>query len=133
MAAAPSLLRSEESRPRPMRDVIGGDQQVSLNFLKPEGCRIVVSSVDGTLRAQMVDRPREKQTPPRRCPDIKAAAGRLLEVQVPFQCLGAAKASTVAFIVALNRRGAEVEHHPRHRPIEVQVPDERFASRNWTA
>jgi hypothetical protein len=40
---------------------------------------------------------------------------------------------TVAFIVAINLRGAEVEHHPRHRPIELQVTDERFPSRNWTA
>ena len=61
------------------------------------------------------------------------AAGRLLELQVPFQCLGASKDATVAFIVAINHHGAEVEHHPRHRPIEVQVPDERFPSRNWTA
>ena len=67
------------------------------------------------------------------CPDINVAAGRLLELQVPFACLGVGNDATVAFIVAVNRRGAEVEHHPRHRPIEVQVPDERFPSRNWTA
>ncbi|PYR63220.1 MAG: hypothetical protein DMF88_25720 [Acidobacteria bacterium] len=48
-------------------------------------------------------------------------------------CLGVTKESTVAFLVAVNRNAAEVEHHPRHQPIEVQVPDERFPSRNWTA
>ncbi|HEY3158599.1 MAG TPA: hypothetical protein VGJ78_06535, partial [Vicinamibacterales bacterium] len=117
--------------PSPMRDVIEGDQQLSLNFLKPEGCRIVVSGADGHVRALMVDRPRAS-TPSRNCPDIKVAAGGLLELQVPFQCLDAQKDSTVAFIVALNRSGAEVEHHPRHQPIELQVPDERFPSKNWT-
>jgi alpha-amylase/alpha-mannosidase (GH57 family) len=119
--------------PGAMRDLIGGDRYVSLNFLKPEGCQIVITEADGTVRAQMADRPRDGQAAARSCPDIKAAAGRLLELQVPFQCLGAASNSTVAFIVAVNRQGAEVEHHPRHQPIEVQVPDERFPSRNWTA
>jgi hypothetical protein len=57
----------------------------------------------------------------------------VLELQIPFQCLGGTPDATIAFIVALNREGAEVEHHPRHQPIEIRVPDERFPSRNWTA
>jgi alpha-amylase/alpha-mannosidase (GH57 family) len=119
--------------PSPMRDIIGVDQQLSLTFLQPEGCRIVVSGADGTVRALMVDRPRVRTTPSRNCPDIKVAAGRVLEVQVPFQCLDATRQSTIAFIISLTRHGAEVEHYPRHRPIEAQVPDERFPSKNWTA
>ena len=118
--------------PSPMRDVINGDQQLSLNFLKPDGCRIVVSGADGNVRALMVDRPRVS-TPARTCPDIKAAAGRQLELQVPFQCLDAKTDAKVSFFVALNRQCVEVEHHPRHQPIEVQVPDERFPLKNWTA
>jgi alpha-amylase/alpha-mannosidase (GH57 family) len=117
----------------PMGDAIGVDQQLSLNFLKPEGCRIVVSGDGGTVRAAMTERPRGGRDAARSCPDIKVAAGRLLELQVPFQCLGVATDSTIAFLVAINRRGAEVEHYPRHQPIELQVPDERFPSRNWTA
>ena len=116
-----------------MRDAIGGEQHLSLNFLKPEGHRIVVSAGDGTVRAEIIERPRGGRDLARTCSDIIVAAGRLLELQVPFACLGVTKDATVAFIVAINHRGAEVEHHPRHRPIEVQVPDERFPSRNWTA
>ena len=108
----------------PMRDVIHGDQQLSVNFLRPEGCRIVVSADDGTVRAQMASR---------NCPDIKVAVGRVLELQIPFQCLGATRDSTVAFIIAIHRHAEEVEQHPRHQPIELQVPDERFPSKNWTA
>jgi len=119
--------------PSPMRDIIGADQQLSLTFLQPEGCRIVVSGADGTIRALLVDRPRARTTPSRNCPDIKVAAGRVLELQVPFQCLDATRQSTIAFIISLTRHGAEVEHYPRHRPIEAQVPDERFPSKNWTA
>jgi len=61
------------------------------------------------------------------------AAGQVLELRVPFECLGVTKDSTVAFIVAVHRNAAEVEHHPRQQAIEVQVPDERFPSKNWTA
>jgi alpha-amylase/alpha-mannosidase (GH57 family) len=118
--------------PSPMREVVGGDQQLTLNFLKPGRCRIVVSGGDGTVRAQMLDPPAEGNAPPRICPGIKAEAGRLLELQIPFQCLNASSQSTVAFIVAISRGGIEVEQHPRHQAIELEVPDERFPSRNWT-
>ena len=117
----------------PMRDVIGSEQHVTVNFLKPEGCRLIVSADGEGVRATLVDRQRGGGDTARTCPDIKAAAGRLLELKVPFQCLGIQKDGTVAFIIAINRQGAEVEHHPRHRPIELQVPDERFPARNWTA
>jgi alpha-amylase/alpha-mannosidase (GH57 family) len=119
--------------PWAMRDVITGDQQLALNFLKPEGCRIVVSRADGTLRAVLADRPRQRDTAARDCPDMKVASGRVLELQVPFRCLDGANQSTIAFLVSLTRQGAEVEHYPRHRAIEVQVPDEKFPSKNWTA
>jgi len=129
----PNNLYLKVAGPLPMREALGGDQHLSVNFLKPEGYRIVVTAEGGTLRAEMTERPRGGRDLARRCPDINVAAGRLLELQVPFQCLGVSKDATVAFIVAINRHGAEVEHHPRHRPIEVLVPDERFPSRNWTA
>ena len=117
----------------PVKDLMNAEQYLSLNFLKPAGCRIAVVVAGGEARAEMVDRPRVPGTRPRNCPDIKAAVGRFLELQVPFQCLGVTKGSTIAFLVALNRHGAEVEHHPRHQPVELQVPDERFPALNWTA
>jgi hypothetical protein len=39
----------------------------------------------------------------------------------------------VAFLVALNRGGVEVEHHPHSRPVELTVPNQQFASSHWTA
>jgi hypothetical protein len=129
----PNNLYVKVTGSMPMREAISGDQHVTLNFLKPEGYRIIVTAEGGTVRASMTERPRGGRDAARMCPDINVAAGRLLEVQVPFACLGVLKDATVAFIVAVNHRGAEVEHHPRHRPIELQVPDERFPSRNWTA
>jgi alpha-amylase/alpha-mannosidase (GH57 family) len=117
----------------PMRDLLRLDQQLTVNFLKPEACRIIVSAEAGSVRAVIIDRQRGGREAPRNCPDIQVAAGRLLELKVPFRCLGVGKDATIAFIVAINRDGAEVEHHPRHRPIELQVPDEKFPARNWTA
>jgi hypothetical protein len=55
------------------------------------------------------------------------------EVRVPFRVLGVAARAPLAFIVGLNRGGYEVEHYPRHRPIEFDVPGREFAALNWTA
>ena len=83
----------------------------------------------GGESARLGTRRRRRRT----APGIRAAVGRVLEVQIPFRCLGVVTHQPVAFFVALNRGGTEVEHHPRHRPIELEVPAEDFASKNWTA
>jgi hypothetical protein len=41
--------------------------------------------------------------------------------------------TTLAFFVALNRDDIEIEHHPRHRPIDVEAPDAQFGANHWTA
>jgi len=117
---------------RPMSDLLAGNQEISLNFLKPEGVRLVVNRADGAAHVRLGVR-RGNGASTSRCDGIKAAVGRLLEVQLPFACLGVGSGSTVAFIVAMNLSGTEVEHHPRHRPIEFEVPDGGFPARNWTA
>ena len=67
------------------------------------------------------------------CPGLAAGMRRVLELQVPFAALGLKSPDPVAFFVVLTREAAELEHHPRHLPIEFEVPDRRFAARNWTA
>ena len=66
-------------------------------------------------------------------PAWQRRSARSLELRIPFACLGVRPHDTVAFLVAVTREGAEVEHHPRHGPIEVEVPDREFPARNWTA
>ena len=61
------------------------------------------------------------------------AVAEIVEVCVPFTSLDAAPGDPVAFIVAIARGTAELEHHPRHQPIEVHVPDGRASSAHWTA
>ena len=116
----------------PMSHVLTGDGELRVSFLKPEGVRVVVRNRDG-VRAELLRRGEANAARVPGCRDMAVAAGQTLELQVPFRCLDAPVGSTLAFIVSLYRHGAEVEHQPRHRPIEVVVPDERFPSRNWTA
>jgi hypothetical protein len=67
------------------------------------------------------------------CDGVEAAAGRILELQIPFRCLRAEPRARVAFLVTVTRGTVEEEHHPRQGPIEVEVPDATFAGRSWTA
>jgi len=66
-------------------------------------------------------------------PRVRAAAGRVAEFQIPFSVLGAGTGQRVAMFVLLRRGDVDVERQPRHQAIEVEVPDERFSMRTWTA
>jgi hypothetical protein len=67
------------------------------------------------------------------CSGLASAIGRVAEIQVPFVCLGTRPQDSVAFFVTLSEGAIEVEQQPRHEPIQFEVPDARFATRNWTA
>jgi len=69
----------------------------------------------------------------RGCPGSAVAVRKVAEVKLPFRCLGLGAGAPVSMLVALNRGGAEVEHHPRNRPIEFAVPDRQFTASRWTA
>jgi hypothetical protein len=64
---------------------------------------------------------------------VEAAVGSLAEVRIPFEALAGAVHEPVGFFVALARGEQEIEHHPAHGPIELEVPDGGFAAINWTA
>jgi alpha-amylase/alpha-mannosidase (GH57 family) len=106
---------------------------LSLNFLTPPGIRVVLGARGGTVEARMVAREPDGGWQPVEAPAALGAIGQIAELQVPFRSLGVTARSPVAFIVALNRNGVEIEHHPRHRPIEFEVPGAEFQALNWTA
>jgi alpha-amylase/alpha-mannosidase (GH57 family) len=118
---------------RPMRGVLLQGVELTVNFLKPAGLRVSVRDDAGTISARLEERTAGGTWAPRPCLELRAAAGAVLELQVPFRCLDLRTHDPVGFIVALSRDGAETEHHPRHRAIEFDVPDEAFGARNWTA
>jgi alpha-amylase/alpha-mannosidase (GH57 family) len=118
---------------RRMRDVLAQGLDLSVNFLTPTGFRVLIRSARGAPTAQLVGRTATGTWEPVECTGLRVALGSVVELQIPFRCLGVGTHDPVAFIVALNRGLSEVEHHPRHRPIEFEVPDRQFTSMNWTA
>jgi alpha-amylase/alpha-mannosidase (GH57 family) len=104
---------------QPMRTLLGSGLELSVKFLKPAGRRVLVRA-DGVA-----------EQPPG--PPVAAAVGRIVEIKVPFRTLDVQPRSPVAFVVVLKRGAAEIEHLPRHRPVELDVPDREFAALNWTA
>ena len=117
----------------PMQRLLQPDMELSLNFLKPAGARVTVGVQDEAAVGRLVLRNAEGVREPVDPAGLRAAVGEIAELQIPFSRLALAAGAPIAFIVALNRGGAEIEHHPRHRPIELAVPTSEFPAANWTA
>ena len=114
-------------------ELLASGLTLTLKFVTPAGFRVHVRQA----RSHAVDARLEIRDGaawvPRDCQGIQAAAAAVLEVQIPFRCLGLTTHDAVALRVALSRDAMELEHHPRHRPIEFSVPDAEFGALNWTA
>ncbi|MSO30575.1 MAG: glycoside hydrolase [Acidobacteria bacterium] len=120
---------------RPMRELLDGTDglTLSLNFLTPAGLRVVVGMEAGQATPRLLVRSQAGSGGQVSCAGLRVAVADIVEVLVPFTCLDAAPGDRVAFLVALSRGTAEVEHHPRHQLIEVHVPGGRSASVHWSA
>ena len=58
----------------------------------------------------------------------------MLELSLPLVDLGVSAGDPVSFFVAVHDAAAnEIERHPAHRPIDLEVPGAGFEARNWTA
>ncbi len=119
---------------RRMVDLLAEKHELSLKFLRPDGVRFSVQQTVGRLTGLFWDRRTETPQWVERGPGGAAvAAGTVLEVAVPLSDLALNAGDQVAFFVAVyDAAGSEIERHPAHRPIEVDVPDARFEARNWT-
>ena len=119
---------------RGMAELLAEGTEVSLNFLKPAGVRVTLRMVNGVVEAAILERGSTGEPLlPVSCLELSAAAGRVLELRIPFDCLRLRAGSPMAFLVVLHRGAQEIEHYPRHRAIELIVPDRQFAAVNWTA
>ena len=118
---------------RPMRDLLVGTLGLTFRFLKPAGIQVVLRR-DGRLAdVLMVQRTPKGDWDVVACAELTSAIGRVAEVAIPFRCLNAQAHDPLAFFVTLSEGTVEREQHPRHQPIELEVPDERFGVRNWRA
>jgi alpha-amylase/alpha-mannosidase (GH57 family) len=118
---------------RPMTDVIADGLDLTLRFLKPAGVRVVVRAAAGAVETRLLARNARGDWDTLEPLGLNAAVGEVAEIQVPFRAIGVSTHAPVAFIVTLHRGATEIEHQPRHRPIEFEVPDKDFAAVNWTA
>jgi alpha-amylase/alpha-mannosidase (GH57 family) len=121
---------------RPMLDLLAEGYEVSVKFLEPEGVRFSVRQQMGRLSGRFWDwRPRAPHWVERGTGGASFAAGSVLEIALPVADVQPPNRASahVSFFVAVYQNDAEVERHPAHRPIEAAIPDERFASRHWTA
>jgi alpha-amylase/alpha-mannosidase (GH57 family) len=118
---------------RPVSAILRPGTELSINFLNPVGYRAVVTTGPAGPDVRVLARDPAGRWDVVEGAEPRAAIGRILEVQVPFQSLKLTPGAPVGFIVSLKRGGVEIEHHPRHRPIEFQVPDREFPALNWTA
>jgi alpha-amylase/alpha-mannosidase (GH57 family) len=118
----------------PMGELLRTGLAVTVRFLKPSGARVGVREHGGNVGARLQMRPSATDDwQDADCPGLTAAAGRVLEIRIPFAGLGVRPPDPVALFIVLSRDATEIEHHPRHQPIEFEVPDRRFSARNWTA
>jgi len=118
---------------RPMSELLGAGLALTVRFLKPVGVRAGVQVSRSGSAAALQIRSGDGQWRPAEGTGLEAVVGRVAEFQIPFAALGVKTLDPVAFFVVLSKDTAELEHHPRHLPIEFEVPDRRFAARNWTA
>jgi hypothetical protein len=117
---------------RPLLDLLAGGHEFSLKFMQPDGVRFSVRQTLGHLTGRYWAR-EDGRWSERGPGGATFAAGRVLELALPLVDLGVGVGDRVAFFVAVYGAAAsELERHPSHRPIEAEVPDQRFAARNWT-
>jgi hypothetical protein len=118
---------------RPMRELLVGALGLTIRFLKPAGLQIVLRRDGKFADVLLVRRSAKGDWDATDCPGLASAIGRVAEIGVPFACLGVSPQDSVAFFVTLSEGTVEVEQQPRHEPIQFEVPDARFGTRNWTA
>ena len=124
-------LRIDASRP--LSEVLADGVTVLATFLRPANVRVGISAGRVAPTASVWVRDTDRWVPSTSA-GIRAAAGSILEVSIPLAVLSDTRPTELAFFVAVSdRAGIELERHPAARPIELQVPDERFAAQNWTA
>jgi hypothetical protein len=118
---------------RPLIEILGGGLELYVKFLKPSGFRLVLRVDGDAIGVQLAERAGDAGWNGRLARGLTAAVGSVAEIGVPFAALKVDSHDAVAFFVALSRGETQVEQHPKHRPIELTVPDAGFAASSWTA
>ena len=118
---------------RPMRELLVGTLGLTIRFLKPAAQQVILRR-DGKLAdVLLVRRSAKGDWDVIDCPGLTSVIGRVAEIRIPFAWLGVRPQDSGAFFVTLSEGTVEIEQQPRHEPIQFEVPDAAFWTRNWTA
>ena len=116
-----------------MSEVLTDGVTLTLNFLAPAGVQVLMRRSGAIHHVGLLTRGAGNTDEVRGCDGGAGAVGKMVELQVPFSCLGVQPGAAVAFLVGLDRSGTEVEHYPQLHPIAFSVPDAQFVASHWTA
>ena len=117
---------------RRAQDLLADKGAVELRFLTPADVRVLVEGDPGTLRAALERRSATADWTRVPGPGAEVAAGQILELSVPWANLGAAGSSTLSCFLTVRQDGVELERHPEHPPLEIQLPGGDFGARHWS-
>lgn len=105
----------------PMVELLEAGLELYLKFVAPAGARVAVRINAGRLVASFEQLGGSGVWTANACDGISAAAVSLLELSIPFSCLGARPSNEVMFVLG-SSLGAAAASIPAHEPAIVNVP-----------
>jgi alpha-amylase/alpha-mannosidase (GH57 family) len=114
-------------------DLLADGLTIQLNFMMPSGLRVRFGGRAARVSASVWRREGDAWLF-RDEAGVRVAAGSILEASLPLDLLvGDPPADLGFFLTVCDPSGVELERHPTARPVRLEVPDARFAARNWSA
>jgi alpha-amylase/alpha-mannosidase (GH57 family) len=106
---------------RAMRDVLGGERYLTVDFLTPRGLQLLVTRNADGAHAVLRSRGADGAWSPTLATGLQAAVSTIVELKVPFPVLTVDAGTVVAFTVSLNQGASRVDQRPANRAIELQL------------
>jgi len=106
----------------PVADLLQAGIEIQIRFITPAGIRATACSDAAQLRVSLERQSDNGRWEAVRCHGLSGAVGSILEVAIPFACLGVAPRDTIAFVVS-SHGGAVPRPLPAHDPPVIQVPE----------
>ena len=105
----------------PVLAILQAGVEIQIRFITPAGVRATVRAEAALLDVSLERQTHSGRWEADRCAGVSAAAASVLEVAVPFTCLGVRTRDIVAFIVS-SQGGTVPQSLPTHEPAVLQVP-----------
>jgi alpha-amylase/alpha-mannosidase (GH57 family) len=123
------LLMIRVDTARSAKDELSRVEEVRVTFLEPQGFEVRMREPGRPTMQTALYKNRElvKSAP------VRAAAGQILEVTIPFADLGVIPEAPVHFCVDVINDGQSIDRAPREGAIELRVPSPDYEQIMWQA